>query len=270
MAISTIDGLVNALGNSAQQLVINKASIASQAIGIPCSLWRATGTPGQGAIPTTAATCTSALTGAFAFTNPTGGMSSYLGRAMLMCGNAATDIQFHDRLAHMGGLSGIVATAQTAGVDASVVGLDNRRGASDYSDVQWWLEWYTATGGTAVTATITYTNVAGTTGRTTTVALAATRQAGMFLPIIGLGGEFIKSVQSVTLSATTGTQGSFGVTATRALGSVSCPAANSSVVADWAYLGLPKIGNDACIMMVCLPGTTSSGTVYGTGKIIQG
>ena len=70
------------------------------------------------------------------------------------------------------------------------------------------------------------------------------------LPIIGSGGEFIKSIQSVTLSATTATAGSFGVTATRALCGLSLGLANSSVIGDWSLLGFPKVPDDSCLMMV--------------------
>lgn len=272
MTISTLDGLIDALGNSAVQLVINKASIATQVAGGFTSLWRATGTPAQGAVPGAAAVCNNALAGCFGFTNPSAPARSYLARLFGLSANAATDIQVHDRLAHMGGLSGTVTTAQTVNVDVSGAG-DNmaaRRGDANYSDVQWWLEWYTATGSTAVTATVTYTNAAGTSGRTTTVSLAASMAASRMLPIIGNGGEFIQSVQSVQLSATTGTAGSFGVTATRSMAGLSMGLANAGVVADWAYLGLPRIHDSACLFIIMVPGTTSSGALYGSGKLVQG
>ena len=270
--IDSLDKLIAALGNGAQALVINKASISSQIAGGFTSLWRATGTPAQGAIPTAAAECVTTTTGAFKFNAPTGGNSTYLGRLMLLSANSATDIQVHDRLAAMGGLSGTVTTAQTVNVDVSTAtnNIDVRKGGSDYSDVQWWLEWYTATGSTAVTATVTYTNAAGTTGKTTTVAMAASIGASRMLPILGSGGEFIRSVQTVTLSGTTATAGNFGVSATRALGGIALGLANSSVIADWAMLGLPKIEDSACLMMLAVPGTTSSGALYGAGKLIQG
>lgn len=270
MAITTLDGIIAALGNSAQQLVINKASITSQVAGGFTSLWRATGTPAQAAIPAAAATCDRTLLGAFGFTNPSAGLSSYIARLMMLSSNSATDVQIHDRLAHMGGLNGTLTTAQTVGVDVSVSALDSRRGDSSYSDVQWWLEWYTATGSTAVTATVSYTNAAGVSGKTTTISIAASLAASRMLPIIGSGGEFIKSIQSVTLSATTAAAGSFGVTATRALCGLSLGLANSSVIGDWSLLGFPKVPDNSCLMMVIIPGTTTSGTLYGTGKIIQG
>lgn len=270
MAITSIDGIISGLGNNAQQLVINKASISTQVAGGFTSLWRATGTPAQGAIPATAAICNKSLAGAFGFNNPSVGISSYIARMMMLSSNSATDVQLHDRLAHMGGLNGTLTTAQTVGVDVSDSSLDSRRGDTTYRDVQWWLEWYASTGSTAVTATITYTNAAGVSGRTTNVSLAASMAASRMLPIIGSGGEFIKSIQSVTLSATTATVGSFGVTATRGICGLSLALANSGVIGDWAMIGFPKVPDDSCLMLVVIPGTTSSGTLYGTGKIIQG
>ena len=272
MAITTLDGIVNGLGNAAQGLIINKASISTQLAGGFTSLWRATGTPAQGAIPATAAVCTKALTGAVGFNNPSTGICSYLARMMMLSGNSATDVQLHDRLAHMGGMSGIVTTAQTAEVDvsASSNNMGLRRGDANYSYVQWWLEWYTATGATAVTATVSYTNAAGVSGKTTTVSVAASVAASRMLPILGAGGEFIQSIQNVTLSATTGIAGSFGVTATRTLCGLSCTLANSSIIGDWAMSGFPRVHDDACLMLVMIPGSTTSGSLYGTCKLIQG
>ena len=57
MTINTLDGIFNALANNSSRVVLDKASIANAAAGQFHSLWRATGQPGQGAIPTTAAVC---------------------------------------------------------------------------------------------------------------------------------------------------------------------------------------------------------------------
>jgi hypothetical protein len=74
-------------------------------------------------------------------------------------------------VAHFGGLNGTLTTAQTVSLDLStLLATDNinlRKGDNNYSDVQWWLEWYTATGATAVTATIAVTYNDGTTGNLT-------------------------------------------------------------------------------------------------------
>ena len=277
MAITTRDQLIDGLGNNSSRIVLDKASIASQAAGTFVSLWRATGQPGQGAIPAAAAVCNNALVGAIGFTQQTAPATSYGAYLEAATGNAAMTLEIHDRLVHMGGLNGTLTTAQTVGIDLNGVTADNmvaRVGDSNYSDVQWWLEWYTATGSTAVTATVSVTYNDGTTG-TLSASLAATRPASFMLPLNGLipsaaAGKFIRAVTSVQLSATTGTAGSFGVTATRIRMSQSCPLANFKSSSDWAALGLPEIKNSACLFPVALTSTTSTGTLRGGGKIAHG
>lgn len=277
MTITTRDQLINGLGNNSSRIVIDKASIASVATGSYVSMWRATGQPGQGAIPSTAANCNNATLGAIGFTQQTSPATSYGAYLEAVFSNSAMTLEIHDRMIHMGGLNGTLTTAQTVGIDLNGVTADNmanRIGDSNYSDVQWWLEWYTATGATAVTATVAVTYNDGTTGNIT-VSLAATRPAGQMIPLNGLipagaAGKFIRGVTSVTLSATTGTAGSFGVTATRVRMSQSCPLANFKSSSDWAALGLPEIYNSSCLFPVALTSTTSTGTVRGGGKIAHG
>lgn len=278
MTISTRDQLIDALGNNSSRFILDKASIASQAAGTYVSLWRATGQPGQGAIPGSAAVCTNADVGAMNFNQQTSPATSYGAYMEIAVGNAATTVEIHDRIAHMGNLSGGVATAQTVGIDVSALlstsNIAARIGDSNYSDVQWWMEWYTATGATAVTATAAVTYNDGTTG-SITVSLAASRPAGFMQSLNGLipaasSGKFIRAITSVTLSASTGSVGSFGFTATRVRMSLGAPIANMKFTADWAQLGLPEIKNSACLFPIVLTSTTSSGTVRGGGKIIHG
>ena len=277
MAISTLDGIVNALGNNSSRIVLDKASIASQGAGTFVSLWRATGQPGQGAIPGAAAVCNNTTVGGVGFTQQTLPATSYGAYFEAATGNASMTVEMHDRLAHMGGLVGNLASAQTVNIDLNSLSADNlveRKGDSNYSDVQWWLEWYTATGSTAVTATVAVTYNDATTG-TLSVALAATRPASLMIPLNGLipaagAGKYIRAITTVTLSATTATAGSFGVTATRPRLAIGTPIANYKVTADWAALGLPEILNGSCLFPVVLTSTTSSGTVRGGGKIAHG
>lgn len=150
MAIATRDQLLAALAGNHTRAIIDKASLANAVAAQLFSLWTATGVPSNGAEPTTAAVCTSALTGAVSFPNQTAPASSYLGWATLATGNANQGIEIHDRLAHMGGLSGTVTTAQGAlSLVTTNPGAD-RLGDANYSDVQWFLEVYTALGATAV------------------------------------------------------------------------------------------------------------------------
>ena len=279
MAITTRDQLIDAMANNSSRIIIDKTSISNAAAGQFHSLWRATGQPGQAAVPTTAARCTNALVGALPFTQQVSPATSYLGILEGLCSNNATVLEIHDRLMHMGGLNGTLTTAQTVNVDLDAnLASDNlteRIGDSNYSDVTWWLEWYTDTGGTAVTATVNVTYNDGTSGNLTGISLAATRRASLMIPLNGFipaadSGKYIRDVNTVTLSATTGTAGSFGVTATRYRAALYKPIANARFTADWASLGLPSIPNSSCLMLIQLAGTTSTGTVRATGKIVHG
>lgn len=278
MTISTRDQLIDALGNNSSRLVIDKASIASQAAGTFVSLWRAMGQPGQGAIPAAAAVCDNTLTGAMGFTQQVAPATSYGAWANAVCSNSAMTLEIYDRLMHMGGLNGTLTTAQTVNLDVNANlasgNLDKRKGDSNFSDIQWWLEWYTATGSTAVTATVSVTYNDGTTG-TLSASLAATRPASFMLPLNRLipaaaAGKYIRDVDSVQLSATTGTAGSFGVTATRPRMTMPLPLANKMEVFDWAALGLPEVANSSCLFPIVLTSTTSTGTVRGGGKLAHG
>lgn len=277
--IENIDNLVKALGNNSSRIVLDKASIASQTANSYCSLWRATGQPGQGAIPTVVATCNNTTVGTIGFNQQTSPITSYGAYLEIATGNAAMTMELHDRLASMGGLNGTLTTAQSVNLDLStLLSTDNinvRKGDDNYSDVQWWLEWYTATGATAVTATIAVTYNDGTTGNLSALSLASSRPASHMIPINSLipsaqSGKFIRGIVSVTLSATSGTAGNFGVTATRPRMTLSAPIANYKFIADWAQLGLPEIYNASAIFPIVLTPTTSTGTVRGGGKIAHG
>ena len=279
MTITTVDGLIEAMGNNSSRVVIDKASIANAAVGQFHSLWRATGQPGQGAIPTAAAPCDNTLLGSIQFTQQTAPATSYLAILEGLCSNAGSTLEIHDRLAHRGGLVGNIATAQTVDLDLNaLLSLDNlnaRKGDSNFSDVQWWLEWYADTGGTAVNATVNVTYNDGSSGNLSVIALAATRRASFMQPLNGFipaadSGKYIRDVNTVTLSATTGTAGNFGVTATRYRAALYKPLANARWPADWAQLGLPEIQNESCLFCVQIAGATSTGIVRATGKIIHG
>lgn len=271
MTITNRDGLISALANKSSRFYIDKASLANTVAGQFFSLWQATGLPGVGATPTSAAVPTTATAGAIGFVSQTAPTKSYLAWAAAMAYNSLTSFEIHDRLAHMAGLSGIVTTAQGAlSLVTSNPGAD-RLGASDYSDVQWWLEVYTAMGATAVNATVNVTYNDGTTGNLTAVALAATPRAGrMYQLLPAVAGKFIKAVNSVTLSGTTGTAGNFGITATRPRTCMAVFAFNKTETYDWAQLGLPEIPNDSCLFPLVVCSTTTTGILRVQGKIAHG
>jgi hypothetical protein len=279
MTISTRDQLINAMGNNSSRIIIDKASLSKAAAGQFHSLWRATGQPGQGAIPGAAARCDNTLTGCLNFAQQTSPATSYLALLEGLCANAGTTLEIHDRLMHMGGLNGTLTTAQNALVDVDAnIASDNlakRIGDPNYSDITWWLEWYTDTGATGATATVNVTFNDGSSNNLAGIALAATRRASFMQPLNGLiqaadAGKYIRDVNTVQLSISTGTAGSFGVTATRYRAALYKPLANVRWTADWAGLGLPSVPNESCLFPIQIASTTTTGIVRATGKIVHG
>ena len=281
MSMDTINKLETGLDSRFIRLTGNRSSITNTTAGDFISTWRSTGIPGQGAIPTTAAVLNSATTGARGQVNPTGTDKLYFGSFEISCATAGTTVEWHDRLVHSGGLSGTVITAQTAAAfDLNTLlatnNLAERIGDANYSDVQWWLEIYTDVGGTGTTATVNVTYNDGTTGNLTGFVFGNTvRRAGKMVSLNNLipaadSGKYIRGINSVQLSASTGTAGNFGFTATRYRGSVYCPTANGRFIATWADVGMPEIHNSSCLFAAVMAGSTTTGIITATGKILHG
>jgi len=274
VANTTSGGSNVPIGYLENKQLVSKGSISGQTANTWCSLWRATGYPAQGAIPAAAAVCDDTTTGAHPLPTSTAGAQYWAGHTM-RSGNSGMLTIAYDRLAHMGGLSGTVTTAQNAAIDLATLGVSAARiGATDYTEIDWWLEWYTATGSTAVTATVNVTYSDASTGNLNAISLAATRPAGFcanlreYLPTAkaGLG---IKGVNTITLSATTGTAGSFGVTAGRQISEASTLVANYPTSERFAASAMPDIRDDSCIAWAVLTSTTTSGTLVGTFSVIR-
>lgn len=279
MTISTVNGLLAAMANPAKraQFNINKASISTQGAGGWSALWRATGTPTQGAIPGAAAVIDDTLAGALVnFADASGGEGWNLAKLAIARGNAGDSLVIYDRLAHMGGLSGTTTGNQTVSVDVSGSSnnLANRCNQTTYGDVEWWADIYTDIGTSAQTCTVTYTNAAGSSGQTTTFSLGGAsplNQDSRCFPIITTNGEFIKSIQTVSISVSTGTAGSWGITARKRIAALGpFPVANRMDNIAWDALGLPPIPNSACLEMLQFCITTSTGVCIGDGLMVAG
>lgn len=260
MAIQSFDNLIKGLAASGAS-PFYKGSLSAQLAGVFGSGYRASGVPTQGTIPTTAAIPTKNDPGCFKLPTIGAGESIYLARVDLTAANISNWV-IADRLAHMGGMSGVVTTAQTADLSIATPAADGRCDVTG-EDVDWFLEWYTATGATAVTATVAYTD-ANDQAQTTTVSLPASVGAGRLYQILPSTSAAIKSIQSVTLSATTATAGNFGVTAYKRYCGFTVPVANTGVVLDFGGTGLPIIPPNAYIQFITLCTTTTSGIILGT------
>jgi len=275
MAIESLDGLVKGMGQGSMY-TFQKGSMPTMVAGHKASLWRASGIPVQAAIPAASAICTNVLSGALPLQTKGAAEHSVLAKLDFQMASVGHTLLIEDRLMHMGGLLGNSTTAQTANVSlfANLANnnLAERIGRTDYSEVQWFLDWYTATGATVSTPTAQCTFHDGTTGNVNidvlgATALPASVAAGRRYILNPTNGKFIRSVETVTLSASTGTAGSFGVTAVRPRASASCGIANRFDIVDWSMLGAPRIFDQSCLAFsqVCI--TTSTGALSGNALI---
>lgn len=280
MAIDSLDriaaGLVGALGGGPQTVIVTKSSLTNATAGSMMSLWRTSGLPTQGGIPAAPALCNNLTAGGAAIANATEGRTIVLPRASFLSGNTATDVHIFDRLAHMGGLNGTLLTTQTVNLDISGSAENMAARRQSYASVQWWIEIYADLGTTAVNYTVNYTRGDGLAGQTTAQfeqigsTTSSRNRIGRMIPIIPPNGDSIQSIQSITLAASTGAAGSFGVTATRLITNCSLGIANSHAIFDWAALGLPQLESGACVMLAMYPTGTTTGALFGNLKLIEG
>jgi hypothetical protein len=138
------------------------------------------------------------------------GLTAWIKTAIIGRGGGGSYI-IADRLSHQGGLSGIVTGAQTTNLPTAAL----TRYTSGVG-VMAALEISTSVGTTATTAVVSYTNSAGTAGRTSpsvTFGGANDRQTAQVQMVpLQAGDVGVRSVESVTLAASTATAGAFGVT----------------------------------------------------------
>ena len=260
----TRDKMYAAIGGGGR-IPIYKASVANMAAGYICSLWRAAGSLlwAQGAIPGAAATPTDTLAGGIAL--PSFGANKGRIYRFAPVGVTLGTYMLYDRLAHMGGLVGNVATAQTVNLDAETAITAGRASADE---IEWYVEIYTDIGTTASNLTVTYTDVNDVGSKTITISgftgTSPLNRSGRCVQLFPSDGIQIKSIQSVQHSVSSGTAGSYGITARKRLTSVGQMLANiMSPAVDAVSIGMPEIKDSSCIEMLVQCSTTSTGIIYG-------
>jgi hypothetical protein len=287
MSITTTAALEAAIDGRYSTFIGSKAAVTNTGAGQFFSLWTVAGLPGTGAIPTaTPVILTNATTGAFNFTQQTAPSTSYLEELSYTSGNVGaanigSTLEIHDRLVHMGGLSGNTSAVQTiTGFDLSTLSgsnLTKRIGDSNYSDVQWWLQIYTDIGSTNSSATVNVTYNDGTTGNLTVFNIGNNdRRLGRMFPLAPQipaadQGKFIRGINSVTCAPVSGTAGNFGFVATRYRAAIFAEQPIERYTVGWTKTSLAEIYNSSCLSMIVLcTTTTGTGTTTVSGRIIHG
>lgn len=258
--IQTTNDLINAAWYQAS---INKASITSVA-GFHYSLLTSVGMPMAGAVPATGAGAAATNTTNGSLQVPTAlaaGENLFLGQVSLGMQTVGTLI-LYDRLWATSGLNGTLTTAQT-------VGTGTLPRYADGEGVELWLEWYTATGATVANVTSSFTKQDGTAGQTTTsLALPASVPANrMYQLPLPAGASGVRSVQSVTLSASTATAGNFGVTLLKRIATIPITIAGAGQTFDFFQLGKLNLASNTATLpslwFMILPSTTTTGVISG-------
>jgi hypothetical protein len=161
-----------------------------------------------------------------------------------------------DLLNASGGLSGIVATEQTTNLPtAALTRYTTGEG------VMIGLLIYTIIGTTATTVTVKYTNQAGTANRVSTAQAfggTGSREVSRLVMIpLAAGDTGVRSVQGVTVAATTGTAGNFGVCLFRPLAMMSLDSATVSMPIDAVSSGgligaFATLDGNACLSLMTI------------------
>lgn len=217
MSVSTLKALIQKLASPSQlQPYIKLGQIATGTHWN--SEWIQGGDPVAAATPSTAAIPDRTTVGSLGQLNK-GGTEQRGWLRRFGQGGGGTGVQgaflIVDRIAHIGGLSGALNTAQTVSFPSLT---------RFTSGVGVWaaIEIYTAIGASATTATISYSNTVPTSGRTSpaiAVGAASFNNPRTVFPFGYASGDVgVTQVASVTLAASTGTAGSFGITLFKTLG----------------------------------------------------
>ena len=276
MAITTIDQVAAGMRPPMQ---FTKAVTATLVAGRPASLWSLAGNPGAGGFDTTlngvTLSSTSALvSGQIPHYDPASG-NAYLAR-LTASATIPGSVLLLDRIWHNGGYTITITTAQTITSPTwpsrcPTSGTDDTPATTGHA-VLLALEVSAATGAGTPTITISYTNQAGTAGRSATniIATVATSAIGATY-FIGLqaGDTGVRSVQSLTLSATW-TSGTINLVAYRTLASLDLSAAFVSNSIDFLTGGGPRIYNGTVPWLVFIPNTTTASNIQGVYVETQG
>jgi len=268
MAITTVDGLI-AGGKPMRYYAKTNASLAQFRLFSPFYL---VGIPGAAVAPTSGLSG-EALTyyaGQIPFTNPPAGQNSYVARCSMAVGTTTFgSYSLIDRLWHNSGIDVTSTSSQT--INSVTFPARDENGSTNGEGILLGIEVSTVTGAGTPTITVTYTNSAGTSGRTSNVAVAATASSGSFWNFPLQSGDVgVRSVQSIQFSATW-TSGTVHLVAYRPIVTFSSSAAGMSSYVDALTGGLPRLYDNSVLSFLVLPvGTAAGSTLFGGLTVAQG
>jgi hypothetical protein len=267
MAIATLD---QAMAGASPLNFFSKTGTVALTAGRATSLFYLGGVPSPAVAPTPGLAGAALTSYAGQIPIPAPSNNTHLHSAQFASSAQGGSVILCDRLWHN---SGIVVTAITAQTINSVTWPSrDRNGATLGEGVYIGLEISTATGAGASVVSISYTNQAGTAGRTGTLnpLYAASSGAGSFYIFnLQAGDTGVRSVQTYT-STVSMTSGVVHLVAFRPLASIALVAAGVPSGIDPVTGGLPSLYDGTVPFAIFMPQTTASTQISGNVIYTQG
>lgn len=270
MAIADYDEYQSRYNAPDQRIYWTKTGVGSRENKL-VSTWQLGPTQWQGAVPSTAAVCDRTTVGGLQQLNPVvADKLRVLGAQLALSATQCQGfVMVADRLVHMGGLDATNTGAQTVNTPALT---RYTSGVGVLAAV----EIYTQIGASSTTFTVSYTNQASGSGRTspaTAIGNTDFREANVMLPIpLQLTDTGIQSVETVTLAATTGTAGNFGITLYKPI--ITFPAPVTKHAYNWdalfgAFAQFEPIINDACLWVLLFTDDNNLSSLSGSFALAE-
>jgi hypothetical protein len=267
MAITTLDG---ALAGMKPPEYYSKAVTGTLVAGRPFSPFYLAGVPGAAAAPAPGLSGAALTSYAGQIPIPAASGNTHLARFSGISSAQSGMLLLCDRLWHNSGFTITSTAAQT--VNSVAFPARDKNGTTNGDGVILGVEVSAATGSGTPTITASYTNQAGTAGRTgtNTVATVATSAAGTFYPIgLNAGDTGVRSVQTLTLSATW-TSGTIHLVAYRVLATLELSAAGLPNAVDALTSGMPRLYDTSVPFLIYIPQTTTTTQLSGSVVYTQG
>jgi hypothetical protein len=194
------------------------------------------------------------------------GMTGYITKVTYFSGTGAGSTnRIFDRLF----VAGTYAYNSGTTVLTSQPSFASRMPNGDYGCVALYLEVANGFTGTP-TITVTYTNQAGVTGRTTGAFVLSPSfgygiQGAMFRLPLQAGDTGVQKIESISTTGTASTAGNFNIVLVRPLTVIGSQLLNTTETWDWTRMGLPQITDQACLMQA----TYTGGSLYTFGFSLQ-
>lgn len=269
MAISTLDGVI---AGRKPPNIYTKAATPTLVAGRPHSLFYLAGAPGAAVAPTPglAGAALTTYAGQIPVPAAVGGQKVYLDRLSCVANAAAGVLMLCDRLWHNSGFVVTTTTAQT--INSVAFPARDINASTNGAGVYIGLEVTTATGAGASVLSMSYTNEAGTAGRTAASidSYVATSAVGAFYRMgLQAGDNGVRSIQTFTSSVSM-TSGAVSLVAYRPIALIECPAGNIANATDAITGSLPEIFDNCVPFLVWTPQATNATSISGLVTFAQG